>query len=33
MKVFLTKWFAFFNPVKGWKQRLLQFKGGNNVAS
>ena len=31
MKVFFSKWLAFFNPVKGWKTRRLQFKGGNTT--
>lgn len=31
MKNFFRKWFAFFNPVAGWKKRLLQFKSGNTA--
>jgi len=31
MTNFLKKWFAFFRPVFGWRQRFLQFKSGSTT--
>ena len=28
---FFKKWLAFFNPVPGWRKRLLSFKGGQTA--
>lgn len=30
LKLFLSKWIAFFFPAEGWKERLLSFRGGAN---
>jgi hypothetical protein len=27
----LRKWFAFFRPVSGWKERLINFKSGQTT--
>ena len=31
LKMFVTRWIAFFRPIPGWKKRILEFKAGRTV--